>query len=177
MKITSFCIALSQWLSLFIFLLFARFYEMTDDLWRQAFYVSSVCAIVITAFLLYKKIIIDRLRFGINFFLITGAFAFLIESESILRLFNMYKGVVFFGGIAIVGIITTFFSPLGFLGVSVSNKHALKNKSLVLLGVTIIALMWSFFMNDYGTILSIVIPFVGLRLLRKSLSDSLMTAR
>src|SRR5271168_2705692 len=101
MKIASFCIALSQWLPLFVFLLFARFYEMTDDLWRQAFYVSSVCAIVVTAFLIYKKIIIDRLRFGINLFLITGAVAFLLESEAILRFFEMYKGVVFFGGIVV----------------------------------------------------------------------------
>ncbi len=174
MEIKSFCIVLSQWLPLFVFLLFARFYEMTDDLWRQAFYVSSMCAFVVIAFLLYKKVIIDRLRFGINLFLIAGSCAFLTESESVLRFFEMYKGVAFFGGIVLVGIITTFFSSYGFVGVSVINKQKLKKSSLILLGTAIVALVWSFFMNDYGTLVSIVVPFVGLRLLRKSLIDSLI---
>ncbi len=174
MKVASFCIALSQWLPLFVFLMFARFYDMTDDLWRQAFYVSSLCAILVTAFLLYKKIIIDRLRFGINLFLMSGAVAFLTDSESVLRFFEMYKGVVFFGGIIVVGIITTFFSPLGFIGISVTNQQELKKSSLLLLGATIGALVWSFFMNDYESIVSIVVPFIALRLLRKSFIDSLL---
>jgi hypothetical protein len=174
MKISSFLIALSQWLPLFVFLLFARFYEMTDDLWRQAFYVSSACAIVVTALLIYKKITIDRLRFGINLFLMTGAFAFLIESESILRFFDAYEGVVFFGGIFVVGLFTTFFSPLGFIGIAVKNKQQLQKMSLLLLGATMVALVWSFLMNDHESLVSIVVPFIVLTLFRKKLIDVLL---
>ena len=174
MKISSFLIALSQWLPLFVFLLFARFYEMTDDLWRQAFYVSSSCAFLVTALLIYKKIIIDRLRFGINLFLMTGAFAFLIESESILRFFEAYNGVVFFGGIFVVGLFTTFFSRLGFIGLVVKNQQQLQKMSLLLLSATIVALVWSFFMNDHGSVVSIVVPFTALRLFRKNLINALL---
>ena len=177
MKMRSLCIALSQWLPLFVFLMFARFYEMTDDLWRQAFYVSSLCAIVVTAFLLYKDIIIDRLRFGVNLFLMSGAVAFLTGSEPILRFFEAYKGVVFFGGIVAVGIVTTFFSPLGFIGLAVTNKQQLKKLSLLLLCATVVALAWSFMANDYDSLVSIVIPFIVLRLLRKKFIDSLLSGR
>ena len=176
MNITGFGIAILQWLPLFVFLSFARFNEMSDDLWRQAFYVSSICALVVTAFLIYKKIILDRLRFGINLFLISGAFAFLTDSESVLRFFEANKGVVFFSGIIAVGLLTTLFSPLGFIGISVRDKQQLKKMSFVLLGATIGALIWSVFMNDYDTLVAVVVPFIALRFLRKALIDKLENA-
>jgi len=89
----------------------------------------------------------------------------------------MYKGVVFFGGIVAVGLFTTFFSSLGFIGISVTNQQELKKNSLLLLGATVGALVWSYIANDYDSFVSIVIPFIVLRLLRKKFIDSLLSAR
>ena len=46
--------------------------------------------------------------------------------------------------------------------------------SLLLLSATIVALVWSFFMNDHGSVVSIVVPFTALRLFRKNLINALL---
>ena len=172
MIITPFVSQLLQWLPLFVFMLYPRFREMSADVWQEAFYVASACALLVIMFLSYKKIILDRLRLGISVFLMIGAAAFLIDAEPVLIFYDTYKGAVFFVAMLLVGVATTLFSDFGFVGIA-GDKDTIRKSSLYLLGATVCALIWSVVTNSQDMFVSIAIPFIVLRLYRLSLIKKL----
>jgi len=160
-------------LPLTVFMLTARWGGWTDLAWRDAFIFGGLCTIFVIAVYVYKRATFDRLMLGVNLFLLVGALLFLSNAFSLLYYYGAYKGVVFLSGIAVVGVITTFFSEAGFIGVEGRNKIAIRKASLQLLLFTIFGIIWSFVMNNYGLIITAVVPFIMLRIVREKLSKQL----
>jgi hypothetical protein len=154
-------------------MLSARVGGLTNLAWQQAFILGGICTIIILGIHLYKKVILDRLMLGVNLFLLVGAFAFLSDTSSILYYFGTYKGAVFLSCIAIVGLVTTFFSHAGFIGIKTNNAKMIRKSSLQLLFFTIISIIWSLITNNYGLLTSAVIPFIILRTIYAKLGNEL----
>jgi len=166
-----------KFLPLTVFMLSARFGGQTDLAWKQAFILGGLCTIVILCIHLYKNVILDRLMLGINLFLLVGSGAFLSNSLYVLYYFGTYKGAVFLSCIAIVGLATTLFSNTGFIGIRTNHTDMIHKTSLQLLFLTIICIAWSLIANDYGLIVSAVIPFVILRMMYAKLGDKLKKSK
>lgn len=162
-----------KFLPLTIFMLSARLGGLTDVAWKQAFFLGGLCAIIIFAIHIYKKVILDRLMLGINLFLLVGAFAFLGNVPLFLYCYGTYKGAVFLSCLGIIGVITTCFSQAGFIGVITNNKREMRKASLQLLVLNIIAIVWSLAANNYGLLITAVIPFIVLRIVYAKLRDNL----
>lgn len=137
--------------------------EITDLVWRDAFILSGSIALAVYAFILYKGKFVNRIWLGPNIFFMVGAVAFLFEITPILVFYHTYKGLSFLSGIFFAGLITTFFSPLGFFGVANKDEKTVRKASLQMLGVIVIAMIWSYITNDYGLHVSAVLPFIVIR--------------
>jgi len=170
-------INLLTFLPLFVFMLVARLHGMTELAWQEAFMLSGLCAIVIVTIQMYQKLIIDRLMLGVNLFLTLGAVAFLVNIDSLLYYYGAYKGVAFLSCIAVVGIVTSLFSDSVFVGISSHNKKLINEVSLQLLAVNAAAIAWSFVMNSDGLIISVVVPYVALRVIYERLGKEVAKAK
>lgn len=157
------------------FLLYARIYGLTTQAWQGAFITAGILAAGITTFLLFHPIILDRLMLGVNLFFFVGASAFMFNIMPILELYGSYKGAAFFINIAIIGIITTLFSPTGFIGVYHHNKAAVTTASYKLLAGTFACFGLSLALNSFNLIVSAGLPFIALRMLRDALEKDLIT--
>lgn len=153
-------ILLLKYAPLFLFILCARYKGLTDLAWRDAFIVGGIASVVVVAIQLYKKEIIDRCMLGINLFLILGAVGFLCDISLLLYYYSAYKGVSLLSCIAVVGLLTTLFSPAGFIGIEITKKRLIYDASFQLLLVNILAIVWSFIMNSEGLFLAVVVPYL-----------------
>jgi hypothetical protein len=155
------------------FMWYMRFAGMNEMAWPQAFIFSGLIALGVVIILVHNKVIMNRLRLGVNLFLIIGGLAFLFHNEALLKWYASTKGGPFFGCIAIVGLLTTLFTPSGFLGNPAKNRYAIRYGSLLLLGATIIAWVWAVQNDGMGLLQSVVIPFLLLILIRDQLDKHL----
>jgi len=62
----------------------------------------------------------------------------------------IYTWLTLFLSLIFVGIVTTVFSSAGFVGVLSEDKKAVRNTSLILLGLTIVCTVWSIWAQRYG---------------------------
>ena len=166
-------IHLLRFIPLTAFMLTARLGGMNDLAWKNAFIIGGLCTVLVVTFQLYKNIIVHRLMLGVNLFLLVGAGAFLGNVYSILYYFGAYKGPVFLSCILLVGLFTTLFSSSGFVGVESKNSKKVYKASLQMLLLNFFAIVWSIIMNSYGLIVSVVIPFIGLRIIYDRLGDQI----
>jgi len=155
------------------FLLYARIFSFTPQAWQGAFILAGALAACVTTFLLFQPIILDRLMLGINLFFFVGASAFIFKIIPILQFYGAYKGPAFFMSIIAIGLITTFSSPAGFIGIYHHNKTALKLASYRLLAASFACLVLSFLLNSYGLLASATLPFITLRMLQEIVAKKL----
>lgn len=162
-----------KFLPLTAFLLYARIYGFTEQAWQGAFIAAGIFATCITIYLLLQSIILDRLMLGVNLFFFVGAAAFSLKIMPILKFYGTYQGAAFFLNIVVIGLITTFISPAGFVGIYHHDKTALKTASYKLLAVSFAYLCISFLLQNYGLFISAALPFIALRLVRDMLVKNL----
>lgn len=155
---------------LIIFLWCAKLLGMNEEAWRTAFIASGLAACLLTGFLIYKKVVLDRLMLGANIFLIVGALAFIFDIESILYWYGVYQGAVFILPIVVVGI-CSLCSSAGFIGIENKNKEAVRSTSLYLLGASVICLLWSIMLNRSGIFISAALPFIVLKIIQAKLIE------
>lgn len=125
------------------------------------FLLFSYCAFLsylVMIIQLYRKHIISRLVLGLSLYASLGAFLFLSDNHTIFcdydtgnytlfYYYNTYNHVIPFIFIIIIGLLTTFLTRAGFVGVVSNEKGEVRRASLKLLGATIL-----------GAILSCYIP-------------------
>jgi hypothetical protein len=134
-----------------------------SNAWQDPFYYSAITALVIIGLSLLLKASLNRFLLSVNVFLIGSAALFLIGNQYLLSLLSNYSGAAFFLAILITGIITIF-TPEGFTGdTSLSHQQNVNISFLLILG-SVGALIWALIFNASGTIVSIAIPFILLRL-------------
>jgi hypothetical protein len=156
------------------FTTYARLCGMHEQAWTGAFELAGIVAVIVIAILWHQRIIMDRIMLGVNIFLIIGAAGFLLNSDTILDWYGTSKGGPLFCSIAAIGLITTIFSPRGFIGVVAKKKETVQYSSFLLLAVTFIALVWSVSAEMYGLLWAVVLPLVILKGMREQLVHHLL---
>jgi|GEM_PF-5042005 len=157
-------------LPLIVLVVYARLHGMTDIAWKNAFILAGITTFIVVPIQLYQKITMDRLMLGVNVFVLGIAVAFLGEMSKILSFCHTYKGAALLLCIAIVGITATLFTDAGFIDAEFIGQEYLRKKySYILLGINIIAIIWSVLTTSKGFFVSIVIPFVILRVTYENL--------
>ncbi len=158
-----------KWVPVSAFMIGARAYGMTDEAWHNAFILAGFFAVFIFVILSRQKIIYDRLMLGVNVFFLMGAYGFLFGNDLILEWYSASKGGPFFGCIMVVGLLATLFTKSGFVGVKHKNKQAVQYASFLLFAAAVIASIWSVRADAQGLLISVVIPFILLRVIRDQL--------
>ncbi len=158
-----------KWLPVSSFMICARAYGMTDEAWHNAFILAGFFTVFILIVLLRHSIVLDRLMLGVNLFFLVGAYGFVSGNDAILEWYSASKGGPFFGWIVVVGLLATLFTQYGFVGVRHKNKQAVQYTSFLLLAAAVVALIWSVRIDEQGLLISVVIPFILLGVIRDQL--------
>lgn len=160
MKKTQILAFLLQFLPLSIFVIYAYWDGPPNTArWLNAFTVGGIAAVLHTSgFALFSKTI-NRLILGANVYLIVGGFLALMHVLPALRLLNDMREAGVMTCIAIVGFVTTFFSPAGFIGLEHPDRRRVVLYSALLLLMSLVASFASFY-NRGNTTVAAVIPII-----------------
>lgn len=180
----SFIVSAISFVPLIVFMLYTRIRGLVslDPLaratgcstaWGEPFYAGAILAVIAIGFQWAAGLILDRLMLGANVFLLTAASLFLCNINPCLYFLGAYKGAFFIGCVLLVGIVTTFATKSGFVGVANAHPHAVRSHSLTLLAATAVAFVWAILTNSYGLLVSAIIPFIGLRILTGKLQQKM----
>lgn len=119
-------------------------------------FTSLVWLVIITDF--YQKKIVDRVQLGGGLFGLIGSLAFLRNISSVLYYYDNYTQTVAFICIFFVGLITTFFTQAGFIGVISNDKKAITVASFKLLLLIALIVLWSVYFKFYDLAFSVLLP-------------------
>jgi hypothetical protein len=138
------------------------------DLSRAAllFVIAALGAVAVTAVLTAKKVLLNPVLLGTNLWLCIGALAFgvpvspLADAVGRAQAFGLY--VCMFG----VGLVLTVVKDSGYIGVRHPDRQRIRKWSLVLLGLTAGALVWSYVFID-NIRLGGALPFILVNVIRR----------
>jgi hypothetical protein len=139
----------------------------TSATWRHAFIVSGAIACVELAILVYRAKPANRLIIGANIWLIAGAAAFLSKQWWLLTFYERWQGISLVGAMFAVGVLTSIFSPAGFVG-AIGPKPAVTLTSVALLVATG-CVLWFVWQSSEPPQSTMVAPLVGLALFNRVL--------
>lgn len=132
------------------------------------FVISGLCALVITGILVFYKVMLNPILLASNLWLLIGAAAFGIPIPALANIFSQTNAVLLFASALVVGIILTLISPAGYIGIISVNKTTVRRLSMLLIGLTAGALLWSvIFKNNIR--LGGGVPFILLNVTRRML--------
>jgi hypothetical protein len=117
--------------------------KLDMELASQLFIYTAAIALVITAFLIWRKHNLNPILLGANIWLITGGVAFAIPIPSLAALISelQVSGVFIFT--IIVGRYLTSASNRGYIGISHSDPALVRKLSYLLLTLNSVVLAWS----------------------------------
>ncbi|HEX4069298.1 MAG TPA: hypothetical protein VHX42_04320 [Candidatus Babeliales bacterium] len=136
--------------------------------YRNWLVLSTFISFIIIAIELYRGKVIDRLIWAATLFFLIGTIGCLGNISFITDYYDVYFSAILLMLLCIVGIVTTCFSPAGFVGVLSENKKKVWHASLTLLAVNIICVVWSVWAQCYGLtgFFYFVFPVVAWRSIR-----------
>lgn len=143
--------------------------------WKLAFIVGACFAVFEKTLLVAKRFPLDRLLLGVDMFLIVGGVGFLFNIPLILDVYERLIQATLFAFLLAVGILTTFLTERGFVGIKHHERGRVVIYSLYLLGAGVVAFLVSLaFRGNY--LLAGILPFTGMivanRMLIKKLRDT-----
>ena len=159
---------LVQFVPLSVFLAIIRWSDEPGPNWKFAFIAGGCIAVIESILLSVAKNVFNRFILAVNLFLIVGAVGFLFKIHFILSLYKNLMHSTLFASFLFVGLVTTFFSAYGFIGVKHSNKHIVRSRSIFLLIASLVAFILSMLFRG-NMLLAGILPFVGLLLINKLL--------
>jgi hypothetical protein len=140
--------------------------------WKLAFIVGACIALLERSLLVAKRLPLDRLLLGVDMFLVVGGAGFLFNITFILLLYERLMQATLFAFVLVVGILTTFLTERGFLGIRHHERSQVLSYSLYLIGAGVVAFLVSFaFRGNY--LLAGVIPFTGMIVAKSILAKRL----
>jgi len=157
-------------LALFAYLAFGRG-QATDETFVFAFKASSLLAIVELAFLLARTVPANRLILGANLWLIAGGATAVAEQWWWLRVYQQFGEASLFLAIFLVGLVSTLFTPSGFIG-KLGPKLSVQRSSLLLLVAVGCALAVAVYFRG-NVKYAAVIPIIALSWLNRLLRHKL----
>lgn len=140
--------------------------------WKAPFVISGLAALIVIISLFLRKIMFNRIIFGVNLYLTSGALAFITHQWWLCRIYSQLQASGMILWMIAVGILTIFFSPKGFIGVVSSDTNSIKKYSNYLLLVCVIAFAVSFGLRA-NRLLAGILTFTCLFSLQKSFMKTL----
>ena len=142
--------------------------------WKLAFIIGGCFAAIEKALLIANRFPLDRILLGTDVFLIIGGLGYLFSVQFILNIYLFLFHATLFASLLIIGVLTTFLTERGFIGVEHQHRNRVVISSLYLLGAGVAAFIVSFtFRGNY--MLAGMIPFTGMLainwILKKRLHD------
>ena len=129
--------------------------------WKLAFIIGGCFAVIEKALLIANRFPLDRILLGTDVFLIIGGLGYLFNVQFILNIYLFLFHATLFASLLIVGVLTTFFTDRGFIGVDHHQRNRVIVFSLFLLGAGVAAFLVSYiFRGDY--MLAGILPFTGM---------------
>ncbi len=154
-----------------VFLLYIRNIDTANpQSWVAPFITSGSMALIVIIVFLYKKITFNRIFLGINIYLLSGCIAFITHQSWLNRLYGSLQASGMLLLIIITGIVSTAFSPKGFIGINSPDKKSVIRFSAYLLIFSVCAFVISFFFQS-SMILSELVPFIGLFFIQSALKS------
>jgi predicted ABC-type exoprotein transport system permease subunit len=125
----------------------------------KSFIVGTILCALLIAIQLYKKKILDRIVLGLGLFLLIGSMILLANNISVMYFYNTYMKIISFISIFIVGVITTWYTPAGFIAAPNADKKDVQIASLKLLIIVLLAGIWSLCIDDnfWGIVLPLIV--------------------
>lgn len=155
--------------SLTLFLIYIHVMEMkiTQD-WLAPYFLSSVIGVLTSAYLIKRGIILNRIFLGITLYFLSGLLGLTVEWTWLNQLYGQLGAVAMLCWIIFIGVLSSCFSPYGFLGLTQTHIFSIKTGSLLLLlaCITATALAWRF---TGSKLLGEWIPFIFLFSMRSIL--------
>jgi hypothetical protein len=143
--------------------------------WKLAFIIGACLAVIEKAFLLAKSFPVNRIFLGVDVFLIIGGAGFLFNIQLILNIYGRLIQATLFASILAVGVLATFLTERGFIGIKHHDRKRVLIYSLYLLGACVAAFIVALLFRGNNFIAG-VLPFTGMlvasNLLTKKLRDT-----
>lgn len=157
-------------LAFFAYLAFGRG-QTTDDSFVFAFKASSLVALGELAFMLARTAPANRLILGANLWLIAGGAAAVAEQWWWLRFYQQFGEASLLFTILLVGVLSTLFTPSGFIG-KLGPRSSVQRSSLLLLVAVVCALAVAVYFQG-NVKYAAVIPIIALSWLNRLLRHRL----
>jgi hypothetical protein len=132
----------------------------------QGFLVGALLTLPVSAFVVYRKHVLNPILIGTGLWLLVGAYAFNAQSEVVSAWLTQARAFGLFVSILAVGLATTFLSPQGFIGCVHNDTEWLRRASLLLLAFSALAATVAYWLRG-NVRLGGGLPFVALNVLRR----------
>lgn len=154
--------SLLESLSLTLFLIYIHLVEMkmSQD-WLAPYFLSSVTGLLASAYLIKRGVILNRLFLGITLYFLSGLFGLTVKWVWLNQLYGELGAVAMLCWIIVIGMLSSFFSTHGFLGLTQTGVFSIKTGSLLLLFACIIATVFAWHFAG-SKLLGEWIPFIFL---------------
>ena len=159
-------------LALFAYLGFGRG-PTSDEQFVFAFKICGAVALVELVVLLARAAPANRLIIGANLWLIAGGAAALLEQWWFLRVYQHFGEASLFAAMLCVGVLSTAFSPAGFIGKQGQRDKVLRASVLLAAAVVVALLVAIYFRGNvrYAAVVPVIaLSWLG-RLLRRTVPD------
>ncbi len=147
-----------------IFLIYIRSIDTSNPAaWQGPWLASGGVALAVILLFIFQKRIFHRIFLGINVYLLSGAAAFVTHQWWLTGIYDNLRASGVLLWVIATGIVSTIFSPRGFLGIDSFDAKAVKKYSFYLLIVAVLAFAVSLgFRGNH--LLSELVPFMSLYL-------------
>lgn len=168
--------ALVQFVPLSFFASFAYWNGSPDrERWMLAYEYAAVAAVVQLLIVLPQRRPANRLILGASLYLIVGGLAAITQQIWLLRIYRDFQESAIFGCILFVGILTTLWSPVGYVGAATIDRATtelatIRRSSIILLVATLLALGCSVLFRGNRQ-RAAVWPIVGLAIVQRVLAS------
>jgi hypothetical protein len=139
--------------------------------WKLAFILGACLAVIEKAFLVAKRLPLDRISMGADLFLIIGGVGFMFNISLILNIYGSLFQATLFAALLAVGIFTTFLTERGFVGIKHHDRVVL-HYSIYLIGAVVVAFLVSFIFRG-NVLLAWILPFTGMMIINWILTKKL----
>ncbi|MCX7726600.1 MAG: hypothetical protein N2053_07100 [Chitinispirillaceae bacterium] len=132
------------------------------------FLISGTIAVVMSAFLIVKKVILNPILLGTNIGLVLGAVSFSIPVPLLADIIGSLQAVGLYVCVFVVGIGFLFNKNIGFIGMVHPDFKVIRRLSITMLVFTGMVLVWSYIFVD-NIRLGGGLPFILLNVTRRIL--------
>jgi hypothetical protein len=132
----------------------------------SGFLLGAVLALLLSAVVMYRKYVLNPILVGAGLWLCLGAVAFNLHLAQLSALLIAAQGFGLFAMVLAVGLVTTLWSPQGYIGRRHQDARWVRRTSMALLALSVIAVWWAYSMSS-NIRLGGGLPFIVLNVARR----------